>query len=114
MGTREGRASRQRGNPRVTRINTRALRRKRSIACAGTDDDPVTVIAILCRQSEAAGESCSRLQLDRIPAVRVIQYGLQGRARSHIDRVAWGWSIGHGALNGRARQLCRAVEIARP
>lgn len=81
----ECRPSRKRGDAAITRLHSRSFRGQTAVWSVGPHDDPVLVIARLCRQGELAGEGRPCRQFNGVPAVGAVQGRLQVTARAHLN-----------------------------
>ena len=71
------RAARQRCYPRETGFETGAFRRQGGIRSAGSDRNPMRIIAGLFRKTEISGKNRARLEFNPVAASCAIDCGLQ-------------------------------------
>src|SRR6476620_7629809 len=80
--------SRQGRNPGEAWLQPRAFTRQAGIRSAGTNCDPVTVVARLFRKTEVPRKHGSVLKLKAIPAVGAVNRGLKVVPSAYRDRLA--------------------------
>ena len=106
------RAAHQRSNPCIAGCSALPFRRQNAVRSAGSDDDPVVDVAVLGRHHDLAGKGCTRLKLNRVAAVGVVQRRLQIAAGIDADHCSRRGCVSHRTRNGHARQFGGTIEIA--
>src|ERR1700727_376822 len=72
-------------NSRIARSYTRSLRWQGAVRRVRTNNDPVGIVAGLCRYGEVAGKGGACLQCNRLPALRRIKSALQVPSSTYLD-----------------------------
>src|SRR5271169_99958 len=90
------------GDPGVAGRGALPFGRQSAVRRTGTDPDPMVDVATLGRHAEFSTEGCTRLQLDHVAAVRVVQSRLQIAARIDSDDRTRRGCAGYGGGNSHS------------
>src|SRR5208337_5066767 len=93
----------ERGHSGITGREPLAFRREGAIRSTGTNNDPVLVVALLGGQFQITGVGGSRLELNGISALGVVDRRLRVASGIDLDKMAGRGRVGHRTGNGHAR-----------
>src|SRR5438270_4758427 len=109
-GTGKGRTSGKGSDSGITRCHARSLGRQVTVGSAGSNNDPMRIVASFLSQTKSPGKSGPSLKTKRVTAGRFVHGILEVVSGLYQMAFSRRWRVSQGGAEENTRQLRWSIE----